>query len=298
MSARTPLPYVLDSPVVSMAGAGDIRRDRTVALLENLLENRGAPLSAVLEGGSTVSEMNRDITVEPADALSRRRALTKLGGLAAVALGGSALGAHELVAADDADAAGTGPAAVASGLVSCVLAPEQTEGPYYVDDAAVRRNVTEGRPGVALTLRLTVVNVANCKPIKGAAVEIWHCDAGGDYSGVQGDTGMFLRGVQRTDAKGVAIFRTIYPGWYPGRTVHVHTMVHLGGNVVHTGQLYFPDAVTDVVYRRSPYDQRPNRSTRNAADSIYRNGGKRSTLRLVRNGAAYTGSITMGVQRS
>lgn len=242
--------------------------------------------------------MNRDITVEPADALSRRRALTKLGGLAAVALGGSALGAHELLAADDADAAGTGPAAVASGLVSCVLAPEQTEGPYYVDDAAVRRNVTEGRPGVALTLRLTVVNVANCKPIKGAAVEIWHCDAGGDYSGVQGDTGMFLRGVQRTDAKGVAIFRTIYPGWYPGRTVHVHTMVHLGGNVVHTGQLYFPDAVTDVVYRRSPYDQRPNRSTRNAADSIYRNGGKRSTLRLVRNGAAYTGSITMGVQRS
>jgi protocatechuate 3,4-dioxygenase beta subunit len=232
------------------------------------------------------------------DSLSRRGALTKLGGLAAVTLAGSALGARELVEADDAVAAGNGPAAVASGLVSCVLAPEQTEGPYYLDDAAVRRDVTEGKPGVALALRLAVVNVANCKPIRGAAVEIWHCDAGGVYSGVQGDSGMFLRGVQRTDAKGVAVFRTIYPGWYQGRTVHIHTMVHLGGNVVHTGQLYFPDAVTDAVYKRSPYNRRPNRDPRNTGDSIYRNGGKRSTLRLARAGTAYAGSITMGVQRS
>jgi protocatechuate 3,4-dioxygenase beta subunit len=242
--------------------------------------------------------MNDDTTHARDRSLSRRGALTKLGGLAAAALGGGALGARELLDADDADAAGNGPAAVAAGLVSCVLAPEQTEGPYYLDDASLRRDVREGRPGAALTLRLSVVNVANCKPIKGAAVEIWHCDAGGAYSGVQGDTGMFLRGVQRTDAKGLAVFRTIYPGWYEGRTVHIHTMVHLGGSVVHTGQLYFSDTVTDAVYKRSPYSQRPNRSTRNAADSIYRNGGKRSTLKLVRSGSAYTGSITMGVQRS
>jgi protocatechuate 3,4-dioxygenase beta subunit len=230
--------------------------------------------------------------------LSRRGALAKLGGLAVVALGGGALGARELLEPDAAEAAAHGPAGVASGLVSCVLAPEQTEGPYYVEDAAMRRNVTEGKQGIDLTLRLAVVNVATCKPIKGAAVEIWHCDAGGTYSGVQGDTSMFLRGVQRTDAKGVAVFKTIYPGWYPGRTVHIHTMVHLGGNVVHTGQLYFPDAVTDVVYARTPYNRRPNRTTRNAADSIYRNGGKRSTVRLAHNGSAYVGSITMGVQRS
>jgi protocatechuate 3,4-dioxygenase beta subunit len=230
--------------------------------------------------------------------LSRRGALAKLGGLAVVALGGTALATRELLDAEEADAAGTGPAAVASGLVSCVLAPEQTEGPYYVEDAAVRRNVTEGKPGVPLMLRLTVVNVASCRPIKGAAVEIWHCDAGGAYSGVHSDTGMFLRGVQRTDAKGLALFRTIYPGWYQGRTVHIHTKVHLGGNVVHTGQLYFSDAVTDAVYKRSPYDERPGRTTRNAADSIYRNGGKRSTVKLVRSGSAYVGSLTMGVQRS
>ncbi len=230
--------------------------------------------------------------------LSRRGALAKLGGLAVIALSGTALGTWELLDAEEADAAGNGPEAVSSGLVGCVLAPEQTEGPYYVEDAAVRRNVTDGKPGVALTLRLAVVNVASCRPIKGAAVEIWHCDASGVYSGVQGDTGMFLRGVQRTDAKGLALFRTIYPGWYQGRTVHIHTKVHLGGNVVHTGQLYFSDPVTDVVYRRSPYNQRPNRNPRNAGDSIYSNGGKRSTLKLARNGSAYVGSITMGVQRS
>jgi protocatechuate 3,4-dioxygenase beta subunit len=193
---------------------------------------------------------------------------------------------------------GAGPDAVASGLVSCVLAPEQTEGPYFLDGDRIRRNITEGRPGVPLTLRLTVLDVSTCKPIRGAAVDVWHCDAAGVYSGVQGNTGRFLRGIQRTSSKGIAIFQTIYPGWYPGRTVHVHLKVALGGNVVHTGQLYFPDRVTDVVYRRAPYDRRPNRSPRNGGDSIYRSGGSRSTLRLVRRGAGYVGSIAMGVQRS
>jgi protocatechuate 3,4-dioxygenase beta subunit len=161
--------------------------------------------------------------------------------------------------------------------------------------------VTEGKPGVALALRLSVVNASSCKPIKGASVEIWHCDASGVYSGTaqQGtESDRFLRGVQRTDAKGLATFRTIYPGWYQGRTVHIHTKVHLAGNVVHTGQLYFVDSVTDTVYARSPYAGRPNRDPRNAGDSIYRNGGKRSTLTLVRSGSAYVGSIVMGVQRS
>ena len=232
------------------------------------------------------------------DALDRRRALLRLGGIAA-SLGAGAWAGRELV--DDAGAAGSGPAAVASGLVSCVLAPEQTEGPYYLDDHKVRRNITEGRPGIPLTLRLTVLDVSRCKPIRGAAVDIWHCDAGGVYSGttVQGtEDERFLRGVQRTNAQGVAVFRTIYPGWYGGRTVHVHVLVHVGGNVVHTGQLYFPDTLTDAVYRRAPYARRPNRSTRNAADSIYRNGGRRSTLKVTRSGSGYVGAMAMGVQRS
>ena len=225
--------------------------------------------------------------------LTRRTSLVRIGGVLATALGAAGIDARA--------SEGSGPAAVASGDVACVLAPEQTEGPYYIANEAVRRNITEGRPGTALLLRAFVVNASSCKPIKGAAVEIWHCDAGGIYSGVSSlgtEDEWFLRGVQRTDAKGLAIFRTIYPGWYQGRTVHIHTMVHLGGNVVHTGQLYFSDAVTDAVYTRSPYRTRPNRTTRNSADSIYRNGGKRSTLKLVKNGSAYAGSITMGVQHS
>ena len=229
-------------------------------------------------------------------ALDRRRALLRLGRLAAGALGVGAWGARE-PAVEDAEAAG-GPAAVVAGLVGCVLLPEQSEGPYYVDERVVRRDITEGRPGVPLTLRLTVLDVRTCRPVRGAAVDVWHCDAAGVYSGVQGNRGDFMRGIQRTNAKGVATFRTVYPGWYPGRTVHVHVKVHVGGSVVHTGQLYFPDALTDVVYRRTPYSRRPGRSTRNAADSLYRNGGRRSTLKLVRSGTGYAGSIAMGVQRS
>jgi hypothetical protein len=75
--------------------------------------------------------------------------------------------------------------------------------------------------------------------------------------------------------------------------------VHLGGNVVHTGQLYFPDTVTDAVYRKTPYTTRPNRATRNSEDAIYRNGGKRSQLKVRKSsGGVYVATITMGVHRS
>ncbi len=233
--------------------------------------------------------------------MTRGRALLELGGFAATALGVGALGAKELLDAESAGAAGSGPAAVESGLVTCVLAPEMTEGPYFVEGDKVRRNITEGKPGVPLSLRLTVVDVSTCKPIRNAAVDVWHCDAGGTYSGTgqQGTDGLtFLRGIQRTDKNGLALFKTVYPGWYPGRAVHIHLKLFLGGSTVHTGQLFFPDKLTDVVYKRSPYNRRPNRDSRNTADSIYRNGGARSTLKLVRTGTGYTGRITMGVART
>ena len=218
--------------------------------------------------------------------LTRRNSLLAFGGLAAAAAGWRA------------DDAGAGPAAVASGAVSCVLTPEMTEGPYYVPDEAVRRDITEGRPGTPLTLHLTVVSVSSCKPIAGAKVDVWHADASGVYSGVQGNTGTFMRGIQPTNAKGLALFDTVYPGWYTGRTVHIHVKVHLGGNVVHTGQLFFPDTLTDAVYAKSPYSNRPNRDTRNANDSIFRNGGSRSMLHVTRGGSGYVGAIVLGVHRS
>src|SRR6266508_705894 len=107
--------------------------------------------------------------------ITRRASLVKAGGFLAAALG---VGAWRSGAFADA----AGPAAVASGAVTCVLAPEQTEGPYYLPGDKVRRNITESKPGVPLTLQLKVVDVSTCKPIRGAAVDIWHCDAGGAYS--------------------------------------------------------------------------------------------------------------------
>jgi protocatechuate 3,4-dioxygenase beta subunit len=225
--------------------------------------------------------------------LTRRGSLVRLGGLVVAAVGATGL--------KTASSEGAGPAAVASGALSCVLTPEQTEGPYYIAKEAVRRNITEGRPGVPLQLRAFVVNASTCKPIKSAAVDIWHADAGGVYSGF--GTGAasrtFMRGIQRTNAKGLALFRTVYPGWYQGRTVHIHVKVHLGGNVVHTGQLYFPDAVTDAVYRNEPYGSRPSREVRNAADSIFRNGGSKSLVSVKKSSAGvYVATIMMGVHRS
>ena len=220
-----------------------------------------------------------------------RRSLLRLAGLAA---GAGGIGSWTSDAAE-----GGGPAAVESGAVSCVLTPEQTEGPYYLDGQRFRRDITDGRPGTPLILRLAVVDASTCKPIAGAAVDIWHCDALGVYSGVGGNRGHFMRGLQRTDARGVVTFRTVYPGWYRGRTVHIHLKVHVRGNVVHTGQLYFPDSLTDSVFRAAPYNRRRGRRTRNADDFVFANGGRRSLLRLrKRPQGGYTGSITVGVHRS
>jgi protocatechuate 3,4-dioxygenase beta subunit len=198
-----------------------------------------------------------------------------------------------------ADASG-GPSAVASGAVSCVLTPEMTEGPYYIAGEKVRRNITDGHPGTPLRLDLTVLDVSTCRPVAGAAVDVWHADAAGVYSGFGSGAASrtFMRGIQRTNAAGLALFDTVYPGWYMGRTVHIHVKVHVGGNVVHTGQLFFPDSLTDAVYRRTPYSRRPNRDTRNAQDSIFRNGGSKSMLSLKRSGSGYVGSIAMGVHRA
>ncbi|HEY7630934.1 MAG TPA: intradiol ring-cleavage dioxygenase [Thermoleophilaceae bacterium] len=227
------------------------------------------------------------------DPITRRKSLLTLGGALGAALAG---GAWRLTTADGEES--SGPAAVANGAVKCVLAPELTEGPYYVAGEKVRRNITEGRPGTPLSLHLSVLNASTCRPIKGAAVDIWHCDALGNYSGVNGASTTFMRGIQRTNAKGLAIFRSVFPGWYTGRAVHIHVKVHVGGSVVHTGQLFFNDSLTDRVYRKSPYNTRGSRDTRNAADSIFRNGGKKGLLSVRGHGSGYVASIAMGVHTS
>jgi protocatechuate 3,4-dioxygenase beta subunit len=219
----------------------------------------------------------------------RRESLVKAGGLAIAVLGAGTLPADAATSAAETSA------------VSCVLAPEMTEGPFYIANEKVRRNIREGQAGIALALRLGVVDSASCKPITGAAVDIWHADAAGAYSGEQsnGTEGRtFLRGIQRTDAGGIALFDTVYPGWYQGRTVHIHVKVHVSGSVVHTGQLFFNDGLTDTVFARKPYNTRGTRDVRNAQDSIYQAGGSRSLLRVTRKGTGYLGTISMGVRRA
>jgi protocatechuate 3,4-dioxygenase beta subunit len=220
--------------------------------------------------------------------LRRREALITLGGLGAGGLLVAARGPLGLVRAETADAAST-----------CVLTPEVTEGPYWIANGLTRRDITSGQTGIPLLLYLTVEDSSTCEPISGADVELWHANRLGAYSGVNGNSQRYLRGHQKSTEKGLVTFKTIYPGWYRGRTPHIHVKVHVGGSVVHTGQLFFPDTVSSAVYKTSRYKSHGQADTKNAADSIYADaGGSRAKLRLTRRSGSkgYLGTMTMIVQ--
>jgi protocatechuate 3,4-dioxygenase beta subunit len=238
--------------------------------------------------------------------VSRRRALTilagaSLGAVAAACSRGSDTPSGSGAASSAATTGSTSGPATAGATAAqadCVLTPEMTEGPFYLDLNMIRRDITEGRPGTPLTLDLTVVDAGTCMPLKDAAVDVWHTDAAGEYSGVDGSSrsSTFMRGIQVTDTEGKATFDTIYPGWYQGRAVHIHIKVSTGGNEVHTGQLFFPDDISNAVYEEGVYADRGEMDTTNRSDGIFSRGGAESTLKMARNGEAYTGSLTLGVQ--
>jgi protocatechuate 3,4-dioxygenase beta subunit len=193
-----------------------------------------------------------------------------------------------------------------------VLTPEVTEGPYYIDADLVRSDVTEGKPGTPVELAITVVDADGCAPVRDAAVDIWHCDASGIYSGYEGastggpgggrtatDSTRYLRGTQVTGADGLATFHTIYPGWYRGRAVHIHMKVHVDSSTRHTGQLFFTDDLTESVYESSPYSDRGSADMRNGDDSIYEQAGGRSAeVAMTPSGDGYRGAITVGIRQS
>lgn len=233
---------------------------------------------------------------EPTPALTRRRMLGLAGAAGAtVALGGLRpfvdLAGARPTAGDGVTGARRG--------ATCVLTPEATQGPYYLADEAIRRDIREGRGGEVLRLVLGVVDATTCEPIEGATVEIWHADRQGNYSGFGATTSnhTFLRGGQVTDASGLVRFVTTYPGWYPGRCAHIHVKVHVGGDAVHTGQLYFPQRVSDQVYAQARYRHAGNRVT-NHQDGIFNGShGDQTKLAITRPaGGGYKGTITMGVQ--
>ena len=186
----------------------------------------------------------------------------------------------------------------------CSLFPEAVEGPYFLDDQAVRQNITEGKPGIPLELSLTVVNFTTCEPLANVAVDIWQCDAAGEYSSFIGvtfpdakDDNTFLRGIQYTDSNGMVTFYTIFPGWYPGRTVHIHVDAHVNGEK-HIGQLYFTETLTAYVERQEPYVNSTTYRVKNSEDGIFNESdGVATTLNLDTINGGFQSSILMGFQK-
>ncbi|MCB1335240.1 MAG: intradiol ring-cleavage dioxygenase [Roseivivax sp.] len=201
--------------------------------------------------------------------------------------------------------------AQAVGLITpnvCMVAPEVTEGPYYFDPALERSDITEGKPGVPLKLQIQVVT-ADCQPVPGARVVVWHCDASGNYSGYarQGSDGAldssgetFLRGTQVSGDTGVALFDTIYPGWYRGRTTHIHFKVFLDSRTVLTSQIFFPDALSQYLFQSvPPYNQRTaERDTTNGTDGIARQAGEGAFAALREQAAHYTAALVVGIDET
>lgn len=199
------------------------------------------------------------------------------------------------------------------GAPSCLVRPEQTEGPYFVDErlnrSDIRSDPSDGvmKPGAPLALALTVSRIrgGTCTPLEGAQVDIWHCDAQGVYSDVTDPAfrtvgQKFLRGYQLTDAMGRARFTTIYPGWYPGRTVHIHFKIRTTPgstqSLAFTSQLYFDDALSDRIHALAPYAAKGHRTLRNSHDRIFRDGGEQLMIAPAATRDGYAAGFAIGLQ--
>jgi protocatechuate 3,4-dioxygenase beta subunit len=230
--------------------------------------------------------------------LTRREALALIGASGVALLAGATPGRAQAPS-------GSSP------RLSCVVRPQQTEGPFFVEEALNRSDIRsdprsgEVTPGVPLrlTFKVSRLSGAGCTPLAGAQVDAWHCDALGRYSDVRGSstTGQqFLRGYQMTDAAGSAQFLTVYPGSYGGRAVHVHFKVRTGPasarSYAFTSQLYFDEALTERVYAVEPYASQRRRWMRNADDGLFRNGGRQLLLAPVQDGQGYAATFDIGLQ--
>lgn len=198
--------------------------------------------------------------------------------------------------------------------IACVITPALTEGPYFVDERLMRTDITtdpgtgEVSEGVPLSLTVTVANVTNggCTPVTGAAFDIWHCDAQGEYSDIangagQGNTSgkKYLRGYQLTDDNGQVTFQTIFPGWYSGRAVHIHFKVRTdpdsSSGHEFTSQFFFNEDIVDAVMAQSPYSAKASPDVRNATDNIYTDA---MLMTVTPSGGGYTGAYAVGVNFS
>ncbi|WP_406494130.1 intradiol ring-cleavage dioxygenase [Streptomyces sp. NBC_01604] len=284
-----------------------------------------------------------------------RRKVVVAGAGAAVAVGvGGAVAAGAFAGEKSGKAATASASSTATGAEVCYqLTSETTEGPYYIDADKIRQDITEDKEGIPLTLTLKVIDSETCKPIANAAVDIWHCDALGIYSGYEsssaggggtaptdapsgvpsgtptgeppsgaptGGTGgvhqeptddeRYLRGTWRTDKQGRVTFKTVFPGWYRGRCVHIHTKVHVdgewtdagyeGGHACHTGQFFFDEESVLASAEVEPYSTSTTERTTLSEDTIYDQSGTTGGLLKLKYdkkniAKGVLGTITMGV---
>jgi protocatechuate 3,4-dioxygenase beta subunit len=189
---------------------------------------------------------------------------------------------------------------------ACRFTPEQTEGPFFLDTRLERSDIRSNHPGgsvktgvpLMLNLRVQAVRNGRCTPLAGAIVDVWHCDAAGVYSGVDGAKTTFLRGYQTTNRQGRVRFQTIYPGWYPGRAVHIHFKVrseNKDGHHAFTSQLYFEGELNAKVHAQSPYAAHRGAATPNERDGLFRRGGRELMLHPQAAGRGYAASFDIGV---
>jgi len=196
---------------------------------------------------------------------------------------------------------------------SCLVRPELTEGPYYVDEelnrSDIRSDPSDGtvRAGalLALTFNVSRASSSACEPLADAVVDVWHCDALGAYSDVS-DPGFntagkkFLRGYHVTGSDGVARFTTIYPGWYQGRAVHIHFKVRSSASASSayefTSQLFFDDSLTDQVHAQQPYASKGQRDLRNSGDGIYNQGGSQLVLNVTQTADGYAAIFDIALE--
>ncbi len=199
---------------------------------------------------------------------------------------------------------------------TCILIPQETAGPYPYDlsgnSSMYRQDITEGNPGTPLTLTLTIVNVNNnCAPLSNVRIDIWHCNKDGYYSeyanqpgylGTEsyvGDT--FFRGIQLTDSNGQVTFKTIYPGWYTGRTTHIHVEAFLSSVLSATTQMAFPDSLNTTVYNTSLYTAHGQNTSvaTNSADNVFSDTANTQyelmTITANATTGGYDASLTIGI---
>lgn len=220
-----------------------------------------------------------------------------------LALGAGLLGGAAALASRPAQAS------EATGDAMCRITPQATQGPYWIDPKLERSDITEDRKGVPLRLAIRVMDAATCRPFERARVDVWHCDAQGTYSAFDGQPGVgstvgqtFLRGHVFTGADGVARFSTVYPGWYRGRTPHIHVKVFLddgGEQNLLTCQLFFPDALSEFLYLNAPdYKRDETRDTLNRQDGIAQGQGYANFGAVSEQADHYAMSVTLGVDRT